>query len=176
MLGLAGIVAPGEGLAVAPGVLAIDLPFMVAVAVACLPIFFTGGTVVLDRRASLVDVASPLAAGGSITLHSGRGPPAGNADSNTLLLDLFRALLHRSPLASLTAGSGRVTATTEQFPSQAPYLPPPGTTLILAAVGGTRLASSAGTRAASSDSGSPSPKASTTCASDSAGGAAAVAM
>ncbi len=46
VLGLAGIVAPGEGLAVAPGVLAIDLPFMVAVAVACLPIFFTGGTVV----------------------------------------------------------------------------------------------------------------------------------
>ncbi len=45
VLGLAGIVAPGEGIAVPPGVLAIDLPFMVAVAVACLPIFFTGGTV-----------------------------------------------------------------------------------------------------------------------------------
>jgi cation:H+ antiporter len=45
VLGLAGLVAPGEGLAVAPGILAIDLPFMVAVAIACLPIFFTGGTV-----------------------------------------------------------------------------------------------------------------------------------
>ena len=46
VLGLAGMVAPGEGIAVPPGVLTIDLPFMVAVAVACLPIFFTGGTVV----------------------------------------------------------------------------------------------------------------------------------
>ena len=45
VLGLAGIVAPSPGLAVAPGVLAIDLPFMVAVAVACLPIFVTGGIV-----------------------------------------------------------------------------------------------------------------------------------
>lgn len=45
VLGLAGIVAPGEGIAVPPGVLAIDLPFMIAVAVACLPIFFTGGAV-----------------------------------------------------------------------------------------------------------------------------------
>ena len=45
VLGLAGIVAPGPGIGVPPGVVAIDMPFMVAVAVACLPIFFTGGTV-----------------------------------------------------------------------------------------------------------------------------------
>ena len=45
VLGLAGIVAPGQGIAIPPGVLAIDIPFMVAVAIACLPIFFTNGTV-----------------------------------------------------------------------------------------------------------------------------------
>jgi len=42
VLGLTAIVAPGGGVAVPPGVLAVDLPFMIAVAVACLPIFFTG--------------------------------------------------------------------------------------------------------------------------------------
>lgn len=41
VLGLSAVVAPG-GLAVAPAVPAFDLPVMVAVAVACLPIFFTG--------------------------------------------------------------------------------------------------------------------------------------
>jgi cation:H+ antiporter len=40
VLGGAGVV--GGGLAVAPAVLAFDLPVMVAVAVACLPVFFTG--------------------------------------------------------------------------------------------------------------------------------------
>lgn len=42
VLGLTAIVAPGGGIPVAPGMLVIDIPFMVAVAVACLPIFFTG--------------------------------------------------------------------------------------------------------------------------------------
>jgi len=41
VLGLSATVAPTE-LAVAPQVLALDLPVMVAVAVACLPIFFSG--------------------------------------------------------------------------------------------------------------------------------------
>lgn len=44
VLGLAATLAPG-GVAVAPAVLAFDLPVMVAVAVACLPIFFNGMTV-----------------------------------------------------------------------------------------------------------------------------------
>ncbi|MCX7891838.1 MAG: calcium/sodium antiporter [Burkholderiales bacterium] len=43
-LGLAGLVA-AEPLAVAPAVNAFDLPVMVAVAVACLPVFFTGAVV-----------------------------------------------------------------------------------------------------------------------------------
>ena len=41
VLALTAIVAPG-GIPVSPGVLGVDLPFMVAVAVACLPIFLTG--------------------------------------------------------------------------------------------------------------------------------------
>jgi cation:H+ antiporter len=41
ILGVAAMVAPG-GIRVAPSFLAFDLPIMIAVAVACLPIFFTG--------------------------------------------------------------------------------------------------------------------------------------
>ncbi|WP_349572059.1 calcium/sodium antiporter [Azotobacter salinestris] len=41
VLGLAGLVAPGP-VSVSPNALAFDYPVMVAVAVACLPIFFTG--------------------------------------------------------------------------------------------------------------------------------------
>ena len=41
VLGLTGLVAP-SGVPVAPGALAFDTPVMVAVALACLPIFFTG--------------------------------------------------------------------------------------------------------------------------------------
>ena len=41
ILGISGAVAP-SGLVVAPALLAFDLPVMVAVAVACLPIFYTG--------------------------------------------------------------------------------------------------------------------------------------
>jgi cation:H+ antiporter len=44
ILGLACLFTPG-GLVVAPSMLAFDLPVMVAVAVACLPIFFTGYTI-----------------------------------------------------------------------------------------------------------------------------------
>ncbi|MBK8046390.1 MAG: calcium/sodium antiporter [Anaerolineales bacterium] len=42
VLGLTAVVAPDGGLRVSPGMLDIDIPFMIAVAVACLPIFFTG--------------------------------------------------------------------------------------------------------------------------------------
>ncbi len=45
VLGLSAIVAPGQGLPVAPGMIAMDIPFMVAVAIACLPVFITGNTI-----------------------------------------------------------------------------------------------------------------------------------
>lgn len=44
VLGLSAIASPA-GIAVAPSVLAFDLPVMIAVAVACLPIFFTGNLI-----------------------------------------------------------------------------------------------------------------------------------
>ncbi len=44
VLGLAGTVAPG-GLAVPRGALVFDLPVMVAVAIACLPVFFSGSVI-----------------------------------------------------------------------------------------------------------------------------------
>jgi cation:H+ antiporter len=42
VLGLSGIVAGGDGVAVAESAQQVDIPVMIAVAVACLPIFFTG--------------------------------------------------------------------------------------------------------------------------------------
>ena len=44
ILGLASIVTPG-GLGVAPSILSFDMPIMIAVAVACLPVFFIGYTI-----------------------------------------------------------------------------------------------------------------------------------
>lgn len=44
VLGIASIIAPG-GIAVSPAVLGFDMPVMIAVALACLPIFFTGGII-----------------------------------------------------------------------------------------------------------------------------------
>ncbi len=44
ILGLAAIITPG-GLGVNPAIVSFDLPVMIAVAVACLPIFFTGFTI-----------------------------------------------------------------------------------------------------------------------------------
>lgn len=44
VLGLSGVVAPA-GVPVAPEVLWFDLPVMIGVAVACLPVFFTGGRI-----------------------------------------------------------------------------------------------------------------------------------
>jgi cation:H+ antiporter len=44
VLGLSGLLTPG-GIPVSPGALSFDMPVMVAVALACLPIFFTGGVI-----------------------------------------------------------------------------------------------------------------------------------
>ncbi len=45
VLGLSGIVSPSGGLPVTLGMIEIDIPFMLAVAVACLPIFLTGNLI-----------------------------------------------------------------------------------------------------------------------------------
>ena len=44
MLGLAGLVTP-HGIQVSAAILRFDLPVLIAVAVACLPIFFTGNVI-----------------------------------------------------------------------------------------------------------------------------------
>ncbi len=103
-----------------------------------------GGVVNLWQQSGSVDVSSPLTAGGDVTMHSGRAPPAtGQASttdtSSTLNLISSSALVRRSASATVSA-TGSVTAqddTTAQVPSQAFPTPPPGSTLILAAVGGT---------------------------------------
>ncbi len=53
VLGLAGIIAPG-GIDVASSIITFDLPVMIAVALACLPIFFTGGTISRYEGAVLI--------------------------------------------------------------------------------------------------------------------------
>jgi cation:H+ antiporter len=45
VLGLSSIVSPGQGLPVSRGMIELDIPFMIAVAVACFPIFVTGNTI-----------------------------------------------------------------------------------------------------------------------------------
>lgn len=53
VLGLASIVTPG-GIAVSPAIIGFDLPIMIAVSFACLPIFFTGGTISRGEGALLL--------------------------------------------------------------------------------------------------------------------------
>ncbi len=53
VLGVAGIVAPG-GIPVSASVIGFDLPVMIAVAFACLPIFFTGGVISRKEGALLL--------------------------------------------------------------------------------------------------------------------------
>ena len=54
VLGIAGIVAPG-GLMVSPALIAFDIPVMIGVALACLPIFFTGG--MISRQEAILFLA-----------------------------------------------------------------------------------------------------------------------
>ncbi len=53
VLGLAALISPA-GMDVAPAVIAFDLPVMLAVAFACLPVFFTGGTISRTEGAVLL--------------------------------------------------------------------------------------------------------------------------
>lgn len=53
VLGLAGVVA-ADGIAVSTAVIGFDLPVMIAVALACLPIFFTGGVISRQEGAILL--------------------------------------------------------------------------------------------------------------------------
>lgn len=58
ILGLTAIIAPG-GVPVNPAAISLDIPFMIAVAVACLPLFFTGYRI--DRWEGLVFISYYIA-------------------------------------------------------------------------------------------------------------------
>jgi cation:H+ antiporter len=58
VLGLAGIVSP-VGIAVSPQALHVDFPVMALVAMACLPVFFTGGRI--SRREGLLFLGGYIA-------------------------------------------------------------------------------------------------------------------
>ncbi len=90
VLGFSAVVAPSE-LAVAPALLAVDLPVMVAVAVACLPVFFTGARVA--RWEGLLFLLLYAAYSGYLVLRAG-GYAALDEFSAAMLLTL--------PLVGLT--------------------------------------------------------------------------
>lgn len=69
ILGLAGIVAP-EGLAASPALMAFDLPVMIAVSIACLPILFTGYRI--DRWEGVVFLLAYAAYVGCLILETPR--------------------------------------------------------------------------------------------------------
>jgi cation:H+ antiporter len=90
ILGISAIVTPG-GLSVNPEIRAFDLPVMIAVAVACLPIFFTGFTIA--RWEGLVFLGSYVAYTTMLIL---------TATSNPALVTFTNAMLLVLPLVIAT--------------------------------------------------------------------------
>jgi cation:H+ antiporter len=91
VLGLASIVAP-QGIGVSTEALRFDIPFMIAVALACLPIFFTGG--LIKRWEGGLLLAYYVAYTAYLVL------AAGKSDSVTLLRDGM--LYFAAPLTAVT--------------------------------------------------------------------------
>jgi len=93
VLGLGAVVAPA-GLAVAPGALAFDFPVMIAVAVAALPVFFTGYTIA--RWEGLLFLAYYLAYVAMLVME---------ATQHAQLAEFRTAMLYYAlPLTALTLG------------------------------------------------------------------------
>lgn len=86
--------ASSDGIPVAKGALDFDLPVMIAVAVACLPIFVTGGTI--ERWEGVVFFAYYIAYVAWLVLHAQEHP----------LLEDFRVTIlgFVAPLTALTLG------------------------------------------------------------------------
>jgi cation:H+ antiporter len=93
VLGLTSVFAPG-GVAVSPDALAFDIPFMVVVALACLPIFFTGNTIA--RWEGLIFLTYYGVYTGYLVLHAN--------GSHNLPLYLDMVLYFLAPLTLLTIG------------------------------------------------------------------------
>lgn len=81
ILGLAGLVAP-DGLPASPALMAFDLPVMIAVSVACLPILFTGYRV--DRWEGLVFLIAYIAYVACLILSTTDGAAGGDPRSAVL--------------------------------------------------------------------------------------------
>ncbi|MCU0495262.1 MAG: sodium:calcium antiporter, partial [Chloroflexaceae bacterium] len=98
ILGLASIVTPG-GLTVNPTIISFDMPIMVAVAVACLPIFFSGFTIA--RWEGALFLASYVAYTAFLIFV---------ATSNPLLETFSNAMLLIAPLVVIVLGWTAITA------------------------------------------------------------------
>ena len=105
IIGISSLVTPG-GLTVAPNILAFDLPFMIAVAVACLPVFFNGYSLV--RWEGGLFFASYVAYVTLLVL-AATGNPALESVRNALLLAM--------PLVLLTLGWATVQAWRRRHPA-----------------------------------------------------------
>ncbi|MCU0495261.1 MAG: calcium/sodium antiporter [Chloroflexaceae bacterium] len=92
ILGLASIVTPG-GLTVAPNILAFDIPIMIAVAISCLPIFFSGFSI--ERWEGALFLASYIAYTVFLIFV---------ATSNPLLETFSNAMLLIAPLVVIVLG------------------------------------------------------------------------
>lgn len=108
VLGATAIVSPAP-LAVSPSLLAVDLPLMVAAALACLPILYTGARV--DRREAALLLTFYVAYLGYLVLVA-KGDPAADVFGRTLVLGavpavgvLLSALAVREWIAGRAAGA-----------------------------------------------------------------------
>ena len=108
VLGATAVVSPAP-LAVSPSLLAVDLPLMVAAAVACLPILYTGARV--DRREAVLLLGFYVAYLGYLVLVA-MGDPAADGFGRILILGavpavgvVLAALAGREWIASRRAGA-----------------------------------------------------------------------
>jgi cation:H+ antiporter len=101
ILGISSLVTPG-GLIVAPQVIAFDLPIMVAVALACLPVFFTGMSIV--RWEGLLFLGSYVAYTIFLILAATRNPALETfTNAMLLVLPLIAATLIWTGIQALRA-------------------------------------------------------------------------
>ncbi|NJM07751.1 hypothetical protein HC891_18515, partial [Candidatus Gracilibacteria bacterium] len=112
ILGLSAMITPG-GLNVNPLIISFDLPIMIAVALACLPIFFTGFTIA--RWEGLIFLGSYVAYTAFLVLAATNNPALETfTNAMLLMLPLIAATLIWTTVQSLRrptiAGSGDVRA------------------------------------------------------------------
>jgi cation:H+ antiporter len=104
ILGISALVTPG-GVVVAPTIITFDLPIMIAVAVACLPIFFTGYTIA--RWEGALFLGSYIAYTAFLVLVATSNPALETfTNAMLLVLPLIAATLIWTSVQALRAGRG----------------------------------------------------------------------